>query len=254
MLLKKTYLPRIKKPTLLPATFHLKATVFASIAASMLTSGVLTSGVASAAEQVTQSISAPLLVFNNNDLPSDLEGTLEASVSFAQSQIMPSKHQLYGDVQPHLIAERAALLLVKPKRSDLNINQPLTVTAINNEGKKLGTLRLNPPSQLPTTAYALDGAPEGDIDFTPVSGPSTVINSAQAISKLNDPNAVFLSSKLDDNNLVDIHTADGVWTRNIYLPNSTSMTIKWYESIQQPVIHHKFSIVVALYHFTITKN
>ncbi|WP_222927933.1 M66 family metalloprotease [Colwellia ponticola] len=226
MLLKKTYLPRIKKPTLLPATFHLKATVFASIAASMLSSGVLTSGVASAAEQVTQSTSAPLLVFNNNDLPSDLEGTLEASVSFAQSQIMPSKHQLYGDVQPHLIAERAALLLVKPKRSDLNINQPLTVTAINNEGKKLGTLRLNPPSQLPTTAYAIDGAPEGDIDFTPVSGPSTVINSAQAISKLNDPNAVFLSSKLDDNNLVDIHTADGVWTRNIYLPNSTSMTNK----------------------------
>ena len=59
-------------------------------------------------------------IFNNNDLPSDLTGSLEASVSFAQSQIMPTKHGIEGDVQPYLTALRTSLIMVKPKRSDLN--------------------------------------------------------------------------------------------------------------------------------------
>lgn len=198
---------------------RLKITYIASIVASILASGAVY-----AAEQTTAPLA--LTVFNNNDLPSDLEGSLEASVSFAQSQIMPSKHGIEGDVQPYLTAQRTSLLMVKPKQSDLNIATPLSVTAIDNQGHNLGTMRLNPPSQLPKTAYAIDGAPEGELDFTPIEGASTVINSAAAIAKLNDPRAAFLQTILTANNLVEINTADGVWTRNIYLPNSASMTDK----------------------------
>jgi hypothetical protein len=198
---------------------RLKITYIASIVASILASGAVY-----AAEQTTAPLA--LTVFNNNDLPSDLEGNLEASVSFAQSQIMPSKHGIEGDVQPYLTAQRTSLLMVKPKQSDLNIATPLSVTAIDNQGHNLGTMRLNPPSQLPKTAYAIDGAPEGELDFTPIEGASTVINSAAAIAKLNDPSAAFLQTTLTANNLVEINTADGVWTRNIYLPNSASMTDK----------------------------
>ncbi len=202
---------------------RLKITYIASIVASLLASGA-----AYAAEQTTESstTSSTLMVFNSNDLPSDLAGSLEASVSFAQSQIMPSKHGIEGDVQPYLTALRTSLLMVKPKRSDLNVATPLRVTAIDNQGRNLGTMNLNPPSQLPKTAYAIDGAPEGELDFTPIKGASTAINSAAAIAKLNDPSAAFLQTTLTANNLVEINTADGVWTRNIYLPNSVSMTDK----------------------------
>lgn len=94
-------------------------------------------------------LDVPIQFFNNNDLPSDLTGSLEASVSFAQSQIMPSKHGIDDDVQPYLTALRASLIMVKPKRSDLNVATPLRVTAIDNQGRNLGTKNLNPPSQLP---------------------------------------------------------------------------------------------------------
>lgn len=221
MLQKEQYLPFLKKHHFLPHKFRFNSTILAIITVSTLGFGT-----ANAENELTESIPAPLLVFNNNDLPSDLDGTLEASVSFAQSQVIPSNHKLPGDIQPHLIAERAALLIVKPKRDDLNINHKLMVTAINRDGKKLGTLKLNPPNQLPKTVYAIDGAPDEEIDFTPIPGTSSIIDSPQKISKLNDPQAEFLSNELAKNNLVEINTADGVWTRNIYLPTSDSMKNK----------------------------
>ena len=127
---------------------RLKITYIASIVASFLASSAVY-----ATDQTTESTTVPsaFTVFNNNDLPSDLAGSLEASVSFAQSQIMPSKHGIEGDVQPYLTALRTSLLMVKPKRSDLNVATPLRVTAIDNEGRKLGTMSLNPPNQLPKT-------------------------------------------------------------------------------------------------------
>ena len=206
-----------------PNHSRLKKTYIASIVMS-----IFVSGTSYATEPATGKTTIPvaLAVFNNNDFPSDLEGSLEASVSFAQSQIMPSKHGVDGDIQPYLTAQRTSLLLIKPKRHDLNITTPFSVTAIDNQGRNLGTMRLNPPSQLPITAYAIDGIPEGDIDFSPVAGPSTVISSAAEIAKLNDPSTGFLQTTLTSNNLVDINTANGIWTRDIYLPNSESMTDK----------------------------
>ncbi len=206
-----------------PLHSRLKTTYIASIVASLLASGT-----AYATEQVINPTTAPvnLQVFNNNDFPSDLEGSLAASVSFAQSQIMPSKHGVEGDVQPYLAALRTTLLMFKPKQKDLNTATPLSVTATNSQGQFLGTMRLNPPNQLPKTVYAIDGAPEGELDFTPVAGASTVIHSASEIAKLNDPSAAYLQASLTDNNLVDIITANGVWTRDIYLPNSASMADK----------------------------
>jgi len=211
------------KPHFSPNHSRLKKTYIASIVMS-----ILISGTSYATEQATGKSTIPvaLAVFNNNDFPSDLDGSLEASVSFAQSQIMPSIHGVKDDIQPYLVAQRTSLLLIKPKRTDLNITTPFSVAAIDNQGRNLGTMRLNPPSQLPITAYAIDGIPEGDIDFSPVAGPSTVISSAAEIAKLNDSSTVFLQTTLTNNNLVDINTANGVWTRDIYLPNSESMTDK----------------------------
>ncbi len=202
---------------------RLKITYIIGIVASILASNTVY-----AADQATESTTTPsdFIVFNNNNLPSDLTGSLEASVSFAQSQIMPSKHGIEGDIQPNLTALRTSLLMVKPKRSDLDVATPLRVTAIDKQGSNLGTISLNPPNQLPKTVYAIDNLPEGEIDFSPIEGPSTTIDSATEIAKLNDPSAVFLQQTLTTNNLVEIKTADGVWTSDIYLPNSASMSNK----------------------------
>lgn len=202
---------------------RLKITYIIGIVASILASNTVY-----AADQATESTTTPsdFIVFNNNNLPSDLTGSLEASVSFAQSQIMPSKHGIEGDIQPNLTALRTSLLMVKPKRSDLDVATPLRVTAIDKQGSNLGTISLNPPNQLPKTVYAIDNLPEGEIDFSPIEGPSTTIDSATEIAKLNDPSAVFLQQTLTTNNLVEIKTAEGVWTSDIYLPNSASMSNK----------------------------
>ncbi|MEI8673737.1 hypothetical protein P4S52_19945 [Vibrio sp. SA48] len=100
-----------------------KITYIAGIVASILAFSSVY-----ATEQATESTTTPsdFTVFNNNDLPSDLVGSLEASVSFAQSQIMPSKHGIEGDVQPYLTALRASLIMVKPKRSDLKCCHTIT--------------------------------------------------------------------------------------------------------------------------------
>tara|TARA_Y100000588_G_scaffold155519_1_gene169562 strand:- start:837 stop:3311 length:2475 start_codon:yes stop_codon:yes gene_type:complete len=205
-----------------PIYSRLKTICIASIVTSILASSAVY-----ATDKTTASTTTPstLMVFNNNDLPSDLTGTLEASVSFAQSQIMPSKHGIEGDVQPYLVALRTSLLMLKPKRHDLNVTTPLRVTVIDKQGRNLGTMSLNPPSQLPKTAYAIDGVPE-DVDFTPIEGASMVISSGSAIAKLNDPTASYLQTILTTNSSVEIKTADGRWTQNIYLPNVASMTEK----------------------------
>ncbi|WP_181319072.1 M66 family metalloprotease [Photobacterium leiognathi] len=181
----------------------------------------------------TSSTSSAYTIFNNNELPSDLTGSLEASVSFAQSQIMPSKHGIEGDVQPYLTALRTSLLMVKPKRK-LNIATPLRVTVIDNQGRNLGSMSLNPPHQLPKAAYSIDGVPEEELDFEPIGDTSYVINSSSesrsysrlSVYSLNDPTAAFLHRALAHNDLVEINTEDSVWTSNIYLPNLASMKDK----------------------------
>ncbi|MGL5990173.1 MAG: M66 family metalloprotease [Plesiomonas sp.] len=195
--------------------------------ASLVTSLLVTSSVFAISNPAT-SHSAPVTpaVFNTNNFPSDLTGSLDATVLFAQNQIMPSKNGVVGDEQPHLTAQRATLLMVKPKEINLNTNTPLRVTATSESGQVLGSLDLNRPENLPKTAYYMEGAPEGGINFTPESGSSVVIKSSAQLAQLNDKDAVFLLDKFKTNSLVEINTADGVWVRDIYLPNNPSLENK----------------------------
>lgn len=206
-----------------PRTNHVKNAYLATIVATVFTSAA-TYTTTVTADELPSATSA--LVFNNNDFPSDLEGSLAASVSFAQSQIIPSKHGVEGDIQPHLTAQRASLLMVKPKQTDLNTAIPMHVTAIDKQGRNLGTMELNPPTQLPTTVYAIGDVLPSDIDFTPISGSSAVLNTSTAINQLNDPDAALLLTTLESNDLVEINTADYIWTKNIYLPNDDALSGK----------------------------
>ena len=163
------------------------------------------------------------LVFNTTTPTNDLRGTLAAQVLFAQSQIIPARPR-EGDHQPHLIASRTCLLLVRPLEA--NDATPMEVTALGKNGQTLRSLRLDPPAQLPTTAYFLDGLPKERITFTPGPGPVVRIDTKGELEKLSDPRATFLLERLRSSALVEIETADGLWVRDVYLPATRDLEDK----------------------------
>ena len=188
----------------------MKKTPLASLIMAALASGPLL-----AAVQVP-----PSLPFNTQAPTNDLQGTLAAQVQFAQSQIL-SAHVAEGDSQPRLTALRKSLLLVRPLQAETGV--PMTVTARDGAGQMLGTLTLNPPEQLPKTAYYLDGSPEEGVDFTPGAGTTTIISSSAELALLNDTTAALLSDRLGQHALVEVQTADGRWVRDIYLPEGAAL-------------------------------
>ncbi len=155
------------------------------------------------------------LVFNPTPPTNDLQGSLAAQVLFAQSQILPA-HAREGDNQPHLTSLRKSLLLVRPLKADGTT--PMSVVIRNAQGKPLGSLNLNPPKLLPKTAYFVDGAPEGEIDFTTKSGSTGTVRGQGELTKLSDLGGALLQGELQRHAVVEIETADGRWVRDIYLP------------------------------------
>lgn len=163
------------------------------------------------------------LVFNATAPRNVLEGTFEAGVQFAQSQIIDARPRA-GDAQPHLIGRRSALLLVRPLRRDETT--ALSVVVRDGAGKTLGSLALQPPRELPRTIYHLDGAPSGALDFTPARGSVHVIDSSATLKPLSEPNGAALAEHLRQHAVVEIETADGRWVREIHLPEGADLAGK----------------------------
>ncbi|MDP4592667.1 MAG: peptidase M66, partial [Opitutales bacterium] len=174
----------------------------------LILAGVLVAGLNSgltAAPTATESA----LVFNNTLPKNDLKGSFAAQVLFAQSQVIPSRPR-EDDRQPRLISLRKTLVMVRPVRVDsapIAFNDPVLLTAIDGAGKELGALTLNPPQQLPKTAYFVDGTPVKSIDFTSPAGKVGVIDDAATVAKLAEPNGSAVLELLRGHALVRIETA-----------------------------------------------
>lgn len=84
--------------------------------------------------------------FNQKQLPSDTQGTLQASVSMAQSVIMPTIHNIDGDRQPHLVALRKALVIVEPHDAQAIEGDDLSVVVKNSQGKPVHHATLKAPA------------------------------------------------------------------------------------------------------------
>lgn len=156
------------------------------------------------------------MVFNTTIQKNDLKGDFEAQVYFAQSQIIPARPR-EDDRQPRLVSLRKALLMVRPLRADAT---GLSVTAVDGSGKELGTLNLNPPEQLPKTAYFVEGVPAGGMDFKPKGASHGMIDDVDGIAKLAEKDGGTLRAMLGKNALVEISTADGRWVKEIHLPSA----------------------------------
>ena len=163
------------------------------------------------------------LIFNTITPINDLKGSLAAQVYFAQSQIVPARLS-EGDTQPHLIGHRKCLVLVRPLNT--NRNSLVQLTARDGQGKTLGTVDLDPPANLPKTAYHMDGIPDGEIDFGTPPGAANIIKNRGDLQQLSAPDAAFLQGRLSQNALVEIQTADGQWVRNIYFPDGSRLNGK----------------------------
>lgn len=162
-------------------------------------------------------IKSEKLVFNNSNNNNDLEGSLAANVKFAQSQIIPST-PVPSDPQPHLVAHRETLVLVKP----LNNTETLRLTVTGVDGETVGVIQLQKPEELPNTTYHIDNIPD-NIDFTPLPGSTHTITSNTEINALNNPSASYLLQLLQQHTFIEIRTGNGHWTRDIYLPNNPAL-------------------------------
>jgi hypothetical protein len=165
--------------------------------------------------QAAPSAAEAPLVFNTTAPVNDLKGGLAAQVLFAQSQVIPA-HPREGDRQPHLVALRKTLLLVRPVK--VESASPFAVTVLGAQGRILGTLTMNPPEALPKTAYFVDGAPDAGLDFTPPTRSVGALKTVPEVEKLADPSGASLRAMLRRFALVEIATADGRWVKEIHLP------------------------------------
>jgi hypothetical protein len=160
-----------------------------------------------------------LLLFNTNDLPSDTTGTLQGTVLFAQHQIIPSKNTVANEDQPHLTAKREMLVMFKPMAGlagdeAVSMNMKVTVDA------EVRNVVMAPPSEIPRHVGWVDALPSS-LNF-PTFRTGSMINTVDEMPPLQDPNAVFLLSKLAASGNVTIETADGQWVRDIYLPSENA--------------------------------
>jgi len=156
------------------------------------------------------------IAFDESSAFDDLEGSLRADVYFGQSQLIPAG-SVANSRQPHLIANRKTLLMVKPQSTFQLPNMTATIRDAN--GQQVSTISLNAPSNLPATSYAVDTNVDVDsVDFSPLPGPSFSLNTRDQVLTLADPSNPFLAQTLRNNAAVRITFVNGRHTRQMHLP------------------------------------
>lgn len=157
----------------------------------------------------------PPEAFNTNNFPSDLSGSLEASLLFAQNHVIPAKSHIDGDVHQHLIGERKTLVMLKPKDPNFDEAIPLTMTGYDIDGNKLGTLTLERPYKLPPISGVIDPKIRAQVKFDPTITFDSLpqVNTNQLRS-----NGDYLAEQIAKSTQgVSIKLSDGYWTGTITL-------------------------------------
>jgi hypothetical protein len=158
---------------------------------------------------------------------------LEGTVLFAQSQIIPSKHGIEDDNQPHLIALRKTLVMLRPHNfEDVNVDIEMIVRTGNNKEERI---TMNDPSQIPKQAGWIELGNDiniNDIDIpTELDGDRYVIQGQTSLTNIGDDNDAIELTKIlineavtvSNNNQVEIKTWNGSWVSDIYLPDGASV-------------------------------
>jgi hypothetical protein len=179
--------------------------------------------------KTTSVLALPEQVFWDNDWESDLDPSkgelLEGTVLFAQSQIIPSKHGIKNDNQPHLTALRKTLVMFNPHgKQDDSLSIELTVRDADGIIISGGQpIVMNDPEGIPRQ--------DGWIDLGKVSVdfPSNLDNAYVVEGQANLIDIV--GSDVQNDNLanifntvnkdIDVRTRNGSWVEEIYLPSGS---------------------------------
>lgn len=157
------------------------------------------------------------IYFNQKDLPSDTQGTLQASVNLAQHMIMPTVNRLPGDLFPHLVALRKTLVIFEPKDGEVSKDEQVTVTAKNAQGETVYQAQMQPPSQAPR----LVGQTENDFVVERPEVFDRIINQRneiRALSSLDENPAENYRAVLAAADTVYVELNDGRWEKDFHLP------------------------------------
>ena len=164
------------------------------------------------------------MIFNDQELPNDLEGngdstaTLEGSVMFGQTQIIPSKPPTdASDIRPHLVSLRDTLVLFKPLSSNFDISAGVKLTVYDkNDNKVYGETNMLTPDKLPKIAESSDG----DIyDFLDVHVYDYTIPTQDELDLIDDgTEGTYLEGILNMHTSIKIELTKENWIENVLLP------------------------------------
>jgi len=157
---------------------------------------------------------------------------LEGTILFAQSQIIPSKHGIDGDSQPHLTALRKTLVMLRPynieeDEGEADVSLKMNVRDANGMLISSDPIEMKEPYEIPKQ----DGWIElGDIDINDIEFPTSltdpyVIKQQSNLDTIkDDKEAAGLTDKMNNQNKeVEIQMWDGSWVGNIYLPEGSTI-------------------------------
>ena len=162
------------------------------------------------------------IYFNVEELHNDLVGKLHACVLFAQSAIIPSRASaLAKDVQPHLVASRKTLILLKPLDKNFEADHGISVRVSQRDGKHPFFLELQPPQLLPHLAEQIQHVNEYFF-MEPLTYSYHIDSQWQMDSMKGDKSGKFLDNILITHPTVKIETAHGQFIRDFYLSGKTT--------------------------------
>nr|VVV06734.1 Metalloprotease StcE [Aliivibrio wodanis] len=151
-------------------------------------------------------IEKPALFFNTNQLENVLVGDLSGGVLFAQAHIIPAK-ATEQEKRMHLVAQRATKVMFKPTEAFASYAE-VALTAMDSNGKTLGTLEMKRPDALAQNVMAIPEITDPNIDFS--------YNDATAFN-VREVSSEAISAALADHNVVKLSTWNGHWIRDIVL-------------------------------------
>ncbi|TDR79654.1 glycosyl hydrolase family 95 catalytic domain-containing protein [Paludibacterium purpuratum] len=164
------------------------------------------------------------IVFNGNNFSGDLDNgsTLPANILFVQNNITPSQHQLVGDIQPHLVAHRKTMVLCSPQ---INIGEalPISMSVENKDRQIIANFVMKQPTALTAVAERIAGSKvsEGNLEeeFSEPDHYDKVITDPAEFDRMKDDiPGVYLGQQFGNNSTIKIHTYNGGWISNFYLP------------------------------------
>ena len=158
------------------------------------------------------------MFFNNQKRTNDLEGTLQGTVMFAQTTIIPSKPATDpADKRPHLVSLRETLALFDPISTDFHPPAGVKLSILNSSNNAIYEVRMLPPEELPNIPERV-GEKGAELDILESVSFHYAINTSCELKALRCDSRHFKKT-LEQNFFVKVQLSDGHLIDNLEIPD-----------------------------------